>query len=372
MCSIIGITLQYLSILALLVFLTWLSLIKVLYQNGQCANIERKKFQFNNHLNHSYVSQLIDQRLKLNHFAIVGTHNSYHLGSSINKYDHANIGEQFSTGIRQIELDIHLMKDNFLIYHLQLFDDRTNCYCLVQCLDIIRQWMGNHRSHYPVYLFFEIKQMFYEDLLTGLSSGVQCDHFQQLKDQIDQIFPLEVFVSPLEVQGNQTSLQSALEKQRSDELSGDYAYHNYGWPTLLDSLGKLIPVFLDDVHEISTRLYSRCASLRNFFFIAQSNPSLSYSSIVTLSDFSHYSSLAQQILQQGQISRYLLSYGDKHLLETYQKMNKYSINIISTDYFQCTDTDFCQALLHDYQSSPVRCHESSAPIFCYTSTLTSS
>jgi Phosphoinositide phospholipase C, Ca2+-dependent len=361
---------QYLSILALLIFLIWLSLVKIIYRNDQCAKLQTEKFQFRSNLNHSYVSSLIDPRLKLNHFAVVGTHNSYHLANSINKYDHINIDEQFSSGIRQIELDIHLMKDNFLIYHLQLFDDRTNCYCLLQCLDVIRQWMGNHRSHHPVYLFFEIKQMFYEDLLTGLSSGVQCEHFQQLKDQIDRIFPAEVFVNPLEVQGDQPSIQAALEKQRRDELSGDYTQHSYGWPTLLRSLGKLIPVFLDDVHQVSTRLYSQCASLRDFFFIAQSNPSHSYSSIITLSNVSHYFSLAQQILQQGQISRYLLSFGNNRLLETYQQINKYSIHIISTDFFQCTETDFCQALLHDYQSSPVACHSTSAPTFCSTSALT--
>ena len=361
---------QYVSIFALLLFLTWLSLVKIIYQNDQCAKIQREKFEFKNNLNHSYLSRLIDPRLKLNHFAVVGTHNSYHLANSINKYDHANIDEQFSSGIRQIELDIHLMKDNFLIYHLQLFDDRTNCYCLIQCLDMIRQWMQNHRSHHPVYLFFEIKQMFYEDLFTGLSSGVQCEHFQQLKAQIDEIFPTEVFVSPLEVQGDQSSIQAALAKQRSDELSGDYTYHNYGWPSLLQSLGKLIPVFLDDVHEVSTRLYSQCASLRDFFFIAQSDPSHTYSSIVTLSNVSHYYSLAQQILQQGQISRYLLSYGNNHLLEHYQQIKKYSVHIISTDFFQCTETEFCQALLRDYQSSPVDCHSTSAPTFCYTSALT--
>ena len=107
----------YIVLLFFIIFIIWLSIISTLYQNNQCSSIEIQKFIYNNTIN----SSSIDSRLKLNHFTILGTHNSYHKYGLIGKYEHKDLDKQLSFGIRQIELDIHIMENYDLIYHFQLF-----------------------------------------------------------------------------------------------------------------------------------------------------------------------------------------------------------------------------------------------------------
>ena len=84
--------------------------------------------------------------LPLNHFRIVGSHNSYHMKSSYpvpaHQYGHAPLPAQlgdYSDGVRQIEVDIHVLQGEggSVIYHVQLLDDHTNCYCLTECLLLV-------------------------------------------------------------------------------------------------------------------------------------------------------------------------------------------------------------------------------------------
>lgn len=107
----------------------------------------------------------IDPRLKLHHFMIAGTHNSYHKKSLFYSYQHKELESQLDAGVRQLELDIHLMENYDVTYHLQLIDDKTNCYCLSECLRRILQWSEMNLEHHPIFLFLEIKQKFYEDFL---------------------------------------------------------------------------------------------------------------------------------------------------------------------------------------------------------------
>ena len=256
------------------------------------------------------------------------------------------------------------MKDNLVIYHLQLFDDQTNCYCFKSCLNLIQQWINENPFHYPIYLFIEIKQMFYEDLLTGLTGGVKCEHFQQIKNEILDVFSLDEFILPQQIQGNQTSIRLALKQQRQDELSSDYTYKNFGWPPLSQSIGKLIPVFLDDVHNLAKNFYSQCDSLKSFFLICQTKINLPYSSIISMSTINENTEKLIQIANNGQISRLLLSYGKENLDEIYQSSKQYGIHIISSDSLYCDDTSLCRRLKEDFHNSSIVCNSYFAPSFC--------
>jgi hypothetical protein len=354
---------QYVLLLTGILFLIWLSTIEILYQNKECFSINIQKSIYQNE-NISPNASMIDSRLKLNHFTILGTHNSYHRANLIYKYEHQQLDKQLSFGIRQIELDIHLMKNNLVIYHLQLFDDKTHCYCFKDCLMKIVKWTEENRFHYPIYLFIEIKQMFYEDLMTGLTGGVKCEHLQQIKEEILYVFSLDTFILPEQIQGNQTSIRLALKKQRQNEFEGSYTYQNYGWPPVYQSLGKLIPVFLDDVHNRAVHLYSTCDSLQNFFLIAQTNLNLPYSSIICFSSSIKDAEILVNSAMNGQIIRFFLGYENDKI---YQTTKQYGIHIISSDCEQCNDRPLCQTLANHFQDSTILCNDYSAPPFCNSS-----
>jgi hypothetical protein len=359
MVFLISTFLQYVLLLSGSVFVSWISTIEILYQNKECSLIEIDKYNYTN----ENISSIIDSRLKLNHFTILGTHNSYHRSNIFYKYEHQLLDKQLDFGIRQIELDIHIMKTNLLVYHLQLFDDKTNCYCFKECLMKIVNWTNQNHYHFPIYLFIEIKQMFYEDLMTGLTGGVKCKHLQQIKNEILNVFSLNTFITADDIQGNQSSIKIALKQQRQDELSGDYSYKNYGWPPLYQSLGKLIPVFLDDVHNRAVHLYSTCQPLQNFFLIAQKNLNRPYSSIICFSDVKNTDNLVN-IALNGQMIRLLFGSGGNGLDNIYQTAKPYGIHIISSDSEHCNDTLLCQDLINDFQNSTIRCNQYFAPAFC--------
>jgi len=164
--------LQYIIWISLLIF-SWILLIKILYHNDHCYYVGNSSSSYMNKNRLSNV-WMIDSHLKLNHLTILGTHNSYHKESLFNKYQHSDLEVQLAKGIRQIELDVHIMGNNYVVYHLQLFDEKTNCYCFSDCLVRILRWSQLNPRHYPIFLFIEIKQKFDEDLLTALNGCVKC------------------------------------------------------------------------------------------------------------------------------------------------------------------------------------------------------
>jgi hypothetical protein len=349
--------------------LLWICSIKIMYQNHQCLHMNYKN-SLERKLTNSSNVLMIDSRLKLNHFVIIGTHNSYHKESLLYKYKHSNLDNQFKIGIRQIELDIHLMSNNNLVYHLQIFDDKTNCYCLNNCLKRILNWSRNNSNHYPIYLFIEIKQKFYEDLFTSLNGGVKCKHFQMIKQQILQVFSIDTLILSQHIRGNQTSIHLALKKQRQNEFYGNFTYEYYGWPPVYLSLGKIIPIFIDDVHNIAEKLISTCEPLANFFLIAQQKLNLDYSSIIRISNPLRNKHLIIQSINNGLITRVLLGYNGKKLIQKYKQARLYGVHIISTDSVQCNNTILCRSLINDFKTNAsILCNQSIAPSFCNTTML---
>ncbi|CAF3611839.1 unnamed protein product [Rotaria sp. Silwood1] len=262
------------------------------------------------------------------------------------------------------------MKNDYVVYHMQLIDDKTNCYCFSDCLVRIHRWSQQNPKHYPIFLFIEIKQRFREDFLTALYGDVRCQHFESMKEQILRVFPIDSFILPELIRGQQISINLALKKQRQDELSGNYSYGNYGWPPLSLSLGKILVSFIDDEHNIVVDLISKCEPLSNFFFIAQTNINLPYASIINIRNPLVNEQLIIESHINGQISRVLLGYGDQQLFERYKQARKYGIHIISTDFVQCDDTELCQNVKNDFpNTSPILCNTVLAPSFCNTTVL---
>ncbi|UJR09079.1 hypothetical protein I4U23_013326 [Adineta vaga] len=309
---------------------------------------------------------MIDSRLKLHHMTILGTHNSYHKATRFYKYKHSNLDVQLMSGIRQIELDIHIMAKNYVVYHLQFLDDQTNCYCFKDCLLKIRQWSEQNQNHYPIFLFIEIKERFYEDFLTAFHGGLQCQHFQSMKEQILQIFPYDFLILPDFIRGHHHSINIALKHQRQDESRGNYVYKNYGWPPVSLSLGKILISFIDDQYNLVADLISTCQPLYNFFFIVQENVSRPYASIINIRNPLGNEQLILSSQNHGQITRTLIGHGNKQAFYRYIQARRYGVHIISTDFVQCNHSCLCESIRNDFQNSSSNlCNQIVAPSFCY-------
>ncbi|CAF1113211.1 unnamed protein product [Didymodactylos carnosus] len=347
-----------------LFMLSWYIAIKIRYKNNQCIRTYNSSVlntsNNTNILSHNFTNF---NQLALHHFQILGTHNSYH--------SEVSISSQMDFGIRQIELDVHIIsgKGGYLVYHLQLIDDYTNCYCLSECLQLILKWSQRNRLHYPVFLFIEIKSMFYEDMVTGFT-GVKCAHLESIKQQILTIFPSERLIAPDQIQGNFTSITAALKQQKLDEVHGNYSYHGYGWMPLASSLGKIMPVYLDDAHNIADRLTcltkNPIAAYR-FFFIAQSHIDRSYAAIVVLNTITTKQSetAIKTSLANGKIIRTSIFSNYK----LYERAFELGIHIISFDFKKCIidplSTPYCNNLPNGlFLNKPLVCNSRTAPRFC--------
>ncbi|CAF1316852.1 unnamed protein product [Didymodactylos carnosus] len=320
----------------------WFLAIEIRYSNRQCHPY-----------NQSFDLPLVNlwnvsTKLRLNHYQVHGSHNSYT----------SSLTHQLTHGIRQFELDIHLTlssNDQFAVYHLQLVDDKTVCYCLRECLTQIFKWIRENSTHFTIYLFIEIKSMIYEDLRVGVI-GVKCKHLELVKQYFLDIFTN--LILPDQIQGNYSTVTEALKQQKLDEMRNDYDYHGYGWLPLELSIGKIIPVFLDDAHNRADNIPCLTSSPdleHRFFFIAQSHLDRSYSAIVSIGNPLSIENERQvnESLSEGKLVR-ILAYNK----EQYKRVVNLGVHIISIDYNE-----------NDNYAPSFICNKRTAPPFCLTQNL---
>jgi hypothetical protein len=222
--------------------------------------------------------------VRINQIQVIGTHNSYHAGLAPSEaklmqarnpkvyqaleYRHRPLDQQFSSGIRQIELDIFadsqggryahpagleavaaaglakdpefdpqgiMTKPGFKVMHVQDFDVRSTCQPLIACLTIIREWSRSHPQHLAIYVLLETKQsdlpaQYHATIPEKFTSAT----FDALDAEIRSVFPPNEMITPDQVRGDHKTLEEAV-------------LHS-GWPTLAAARGKV--VFLMDQRPV--------------------------------------------------------------------------------------------------------------------------
>lgn len=159
----------------------------------------------------------------------LGTHNSYHRKSFLRhivqewNYEHATLDRQLDLGVRGLEIDIHPGPGRIMVYHVQLWDDRTTCFCLHTCLETIKLWMLDHPLHSPIFVYFEAKRRFWEDRRAGIHGF---HGWSDVAAAIQDVFHRDDLVKPSDVQRDFGSLQAAVDA--------------VGWPTLQEVRGKIV------------------------------------------------------------------------------------------------------------------------------------
>jgi hypothetical protein len=244
--------------------------------------------------------------VKMNQIQVIGTHNSYHAGLAPSEaklmqarnpklyqgleYRHRPLDQQFSSGIRQIELDIFadsrgglyahpagpdavaaaglakdpefdpqgvMSKPGFKVMHVQDFDYRSVCQPLTACLTAIREWSRSHPQHLPIYILLETKQtdlpaQYHATIPEKFTSAT----FDALDAEIRSVFPPDEMITPDQVRGEHKTLEEAV-------------LHN-NWPTLATVRGKV--VFLMDQRPVGSVYLKGHPSLRGRLIFTNAEP----------------------------------------------------------------------------------------------------
>jgi hypothetical protein len=324
--------------------------------------------------------------LPINAFRMLGSHNSYHQTSwlpiSAFSFQKPEIYDMLGTyywGVRQLEIDIHVSKGpgGFTVYHVQLWDDSTSCFCLSDCLVQIRDWRAKFPQEFPLFLFFELKSRFYEDFSVGVN-GVTCTDIMNLQSQIISVLGSEEIILPRTVLGNFPTINAAIRYQAwqnhmkiykhwtspvgynisDEELAAESAEMSqfdhlatenpvFGWPTLGNSLGKILIFWLDDVWNSADRLncITGAGALRknpdSALFVAQSSAEKPDSAMIILNGAllqqENYRKHADLLARKGFISRILTKPEDDSLGEEGQFTPRFlsslssSVHVLSSD-----------------------------------------
>lgn len=168
-----------------------------------------------------------DDRLRLNHLQVKGTHNSYHRRPAFSlvrehAYEQAPLDVQLEEyGVRVVELDIHPSSRGYEVYHLPVIDSRSTCGLLVECLEVLKKWSDSNSGHHPIFVWIEPK----DDLGGGTFD------MDALDAEILSVWPRERLVTPSLVRGENATLREAIEGE--------------GWPRLGKVRNRAMFMLLD-------------------------------------------------------------------------------------------------------------------------------
>jgi hypothetical protein len=211
-----------------------------------------------------------DDVLRLNHFQVIGTHNSYHVEPRPSlmerllralpslaiglQYSHVPLPQQFTEqGVRQIELDVfadpagglfahraglvwigedpmapvpELYEPGFKVLHVQDVDFESTCWTLVSCLQEVKRWSDAHPRHMPIMILIEAKDQAIPFAGSAIPIPIGAEELDRLDAEIRSVFPPEKLITPDDVRGAHETLLDAVRTE--------------GWPTLRQSRGKVL------------------------------------------------------------------------------------------------------------------------------------
>ncbi|WP_159830890.1 Ca2+-dependent phosphoinositide-specific phospholipase C [Novosphingobium sp. TCA1] len=125
-----------------------------------------------------------------------------------------------------------LAKPGLKVLHLADLDFRSQCPTFRSCLTLLKQWSDAEPNHSPVFVLLEPKLSGLDRVIPGATVVPPFDkaQFEEVDDTIRAVLGREKVITPDDVRGSMTTLESAV-------LAGR-------WPTLGKARGKFIFLFL--------------------------------------------------------------------------------------------------------------------------------
>lgn len=219
--------------------------------------------------------------LGINHFQVIGSHNSYHLLPHPQIYDslltiasalpdhpmeldywHETLTDQLETyGVRQFELDIYydpdggqyynqmgleliigedpasnepaLLEPGMKLIHILDVDFNTTQLTFIAALEEIKAWSEANPTHFPIMILVETKTESINDFIPGIgfTESIPWDEqsWDDLDEEIRSVFDDSHLLLPEDVRGNFATLNEAILTR--------------GWPTLAEARGKVMFCF---------------------------------------------------------------------------------------------------------------------------------
>lgn len=191
-----------------------------------------------------------------------GFHNAYHLSKPFWHfpfihalipalwYDHPPLLEQLETGNRNFELDFHVNENGKVLgHHLAVIDDNTQCTCLSDCLQQLKDWSDVHPLHHGITIIMEPK------CCSWVEDAYMADHHgpkiaASLEDVVVGVLGADKLLLPddLRYRGQRVNPFPTLRE----------AVRIRGWPSVDDMRGKFMFVLWknsndEDPSAIGTR-----------------------------------------------------------------------------------------------------------------------
>jgi len=287
------------------------------------------------------LEKAIEDGVKLNEVAILGTHNSYQtlatektrflmkiidiitlrkLGLDTFDFEMDTLTEQLESGIRNVEIDIETLdkdeKIEFKVTHNSFVDNASSAYDFAKALQEIKMWSDNNPGHIPVYIIIEPKSFVIE--INGMKK-FSLDYAKELE---------KVIVNEL---GN--SLLTPKDMLR-DYASFKEMRENDDWISLKEAQGKIIVLLHDcDVTESYIALDESIKTQKMFPMLRYDDRNESYTSFILENDAWRASERKiENIDESNLIVRTRADVYPEYSDERYEVIEDCGSQIITTDF----------------------------------------
>ena len=238
------------------------------------------------------LEKAIEDGVKLNEIAILGTHNSYQtlatketrflmniieaitfekFGLNTFDFEMDTLTEQLEMGIRNVEIDIETLdKDNKIeikVTHNSIVDNASSAYDFTKAMEEIKLWSDNNPDHIPVIIIVEPKSFVIE------VNGMKKFSLDYAKE-VDKILENTLGDSLLTPKDMLRDYASFKEMRENDD-----------WLTLKEAQGKILVLLHDcDVTESYIALDESIKTQKMFPMLRYDDRNESYTSFILEND----------------------------------------------------------------------------------------
>lgn len=183
---------------------------------------------------------MFDPNIKLNDIQMLASHNSYKkkavplgrlfvgLGDSFAEaralnYEYLSLTKQLELGIRSMEFDLRLRKDQFMLTHVPLVDNSSVAPLFDQALQEIKLYSDHNPNHLPIIILLEIKDDWM--ILDHALQKIDSNHLIKLNNLLRLRLDDHLFEPHM-------MMESGISLKETVQTTG--------WPSLSELLGKII------------------------------------------------------------------------------------------------------------------------------------
>lgn len=287
------------------------------------------------------IEEAIENGVKFNEVQFLATHNSYQIEatSQFKKLYYAlgdltfgavntekaeftmdTLTEQFELGIRSVEIDIETVvkggEIKFVVSHDPLLDNTSSCYDFEKALKEIKLWSDNNPNHLPITVIIEPKKGIIP--INGMRNFTV--EYANEADKVIRKVLGDKLITPSTMIGEYESFK---EMRKAD-----------GWMKLEDTLGKVLVLLHEtDVTDGYIKQDTSIKTQAMFPMLRFSDIDKDYASFIIdnhpAEALSHES---QTLTEQNLIVRTRADSFPNYSTERYEKADKCSSQIITTDY----------------------------------------